>query len=110
VAATVAGLHLRTWFHALPRRDHPVAASFGLSGRGSRPHAKERVPVPALPVHRTRSQVSGLPRALIRPLIQLGFLTEVGSNFKIPILYRAGLEITQGKAAGVSDTENGGDD
>jgi hypothetical protein len=39
----------------------------------------------------------------IRPLIHLGFLGEVGSNYKVPILYRYGLEITQGKAAGVTD-------
>jgi len=38
----------------------------------------------------------------IKPLLHLGFLGEVGSNYKVPILYRSGLEITQGKAAGVS--------
>ena len=38
----------------------------------------------------------------VRPLLHLGFLGEVGSNYKVPILYRSGLEITQGKAAGVT--------
>jgi hypothetical protein len=38
----------------------------------------------------------------IRPLLHLGFLAEVGSNYKVPLLYRSGLEITQGKAAGVT--------
>jgi hypothetical protein len=28
----------------------------------------------------------------------LGFLEPTGSNFKIPMLYRSGLNITQGKA------------
>ena len=34
----------------------------------------------------------------IRPLVDLGFLESVGENYKIPMLYRDGLEITQGKA------------
>jgi hypothetical protein len=34
----------------------------------------------------------------IRILKELGFLEPVGSTFKIPMLYRAGLNITQGKA------------
>lgn len=33
-----------------------------------------------------------------KPLVDLGFLEEVGSTYKIPMLYRDGLEITQGKA------------
>jgi len=55
----MAGLHLRTWFHALPRPAHPGAASVWKP-----PHAKERVPVPAQPGHRTRSPKDGLPRVL----------------------------------------------
>jgi hypothetical protein len=35
---------------------------------------------------------------MAKPLIELGFLEEVAGNFKIPMLYRGGLEITQGKA------------
>jgi hypothetical protein len=31
-------------------------------------------------------------------LQQLGFLEAIGSNYKIPMIYRSGLEITQGKA------------
>ncbi len=37
-------------------------------------------------------------KALLKPLTEIGFLEPVGSNFKIPMLYRSGLEITQGKA------------
>jgi len=32
----------------------------------------------------------------VRPLVELGFL-QAGSTFKVPMLYRAGLKITQGK-------------
>jgi hypothetical protein len=38
-----------------------------------------------------------------RLLQQIGFLEPAGHNFKIPILYRAGLGITQGKAVPPSD-------
>ncbi|MEQ1950089.1 P-loop ATPase, Sll1717 family [Mesorhizobium sp. CN2-181] len=34
----------------------------------------------------------------IRRLIELGFLEEIGASYKIPMLYREGLNITQGKA------------
>lgn len=34
----------------------------------------------------------------VRLLQQLGFLEPVGTNYKIPMIYRSGLEITQGKA------------
>lgn len=37
-------------------------------------------------------------RPSIKPLIEIGFLEEIGSSFKIPMIYRGGLEITQGKA------------
>jgi hypothetical protein len=33
-----------------------------------------------------------------KPLIELGFLEEIGEVFKVPMLYRDGLNITQGKA------------
>jgi hypothetical protein len=46
----------------------------------------------------------------IKPLVHLGFLSEVGSNYKVPILYRSGLEITQGKAAGVPSASDEIDD
>jgi len=39
-------------------------------------------------------------------LQQIGFLEPIGVNFKIPMLYRAGLEITQGKAVSASDGSN----
>ena len=45
--------------NAQPRQPHAGAASVWKPS-----HAKERVPVPALPGHRTRSQVSGLPQTL----------------------------------------------
>lgn len=49
-------------------------------------------------------------RNAIKPLIEMGFLEEVGggSSFKVPMLYRDGLAITQGKAfaaANVSDDD-----
>ena len=37
-------------------------------------------------------------KGAVKPLIELGFLEEVGSSFKVPMLYRDGLRITQGKA------------
>lgn len=37
-------------------------------------------------------------RAKIQGLLDLGFLEQFGQNFKIPMLYRDGLKITQGKA------------
>jgi hypothetical protein len=47
-------------------------------------------------------------RTAIKPLIEIGFLEEVGSSFKVPMLYRDGLRITQGKAfeaGGIEDDE-----
>jgi hypothetical protein len=37
-------------------------------------------------------------RTTVKPLVEMGFLEEVGESFKVPMLYRDGLEITQGKA------------
>ena len=37
-------------------------------------------------------------RKEVKPLVELGFLEEIGQNYKIPMLYRDGLDITQGKA------------
>jgi hypothetical protein len=37
-------------------------------------------------------------KSTIAPLIEIGFLEEVGESYKIPMLYREGLSITQGKA------------
>ncbi|HXX71824.1 MAG TPA: hypothetical protein VEI55_05985, partial [Candidatus Acidoferrum sp.] len=55
------------------------------------------------------SELLGLPeqsvRAAIKPLLEIGFLEEVGSSFKVPMLYRDGLNITQGKAFGSGETE-----
>jgi hypothetical protein len=48
------------------------------------------------------AQVLGVPenevRSKIKPLVELGFLEEISDTFKVPMLYRGGLEITQGKA------------
>lgn len=45
-------------------------------------------------------------RSAIKPLAEMGFLEEVGSSYKVPMLYREGLEITQGKAFS-TDNETG---
>lgn len=37
-------------------------------------------------------------RVAIKSLVEIGFLEEVGGNYKIPMLYRNGLGVTQGKA------------
>lgn len=37
-------------------------------------------------------------KAKIKPLIEMGFLEEIGETYKVPMLYREGLGITQGKA------------
>jgi hypothetical protein len=37
-------------------------------------------------------------RSRIKPLLDMGFLEEVGGSYKVPMLYRDGLDITQGKA------------
>jgi Fic family protein len=44
-------------------------------------------------------------RTAIKPLIAMGFLEETGGSFKIPMLYRDGLQITQGKAFGEDEQE-----
>ena len=40
----------------------------------------------------------GNVRNTVKPLLEMGFLEEVGGSFKVPMLYRDGLRITQGKA------------
>ena len=42
------------------------------------------------------SETDAMPR--IRRLVDLGFLEEIGASYKIPMLYREGLNMTQGKA------------
>jgi len=37
-------------------------------------------------------------RNTIKPLLEMGFLEETGNSYKVPMLYRDGLAITQGKA------------
>lgn len=49
----------------------------------------------------------------VRILTELGFLEPVGANFKVPMLYRSGLRITQGKAFAADTqevTEDGDED
>ncbi|WP_348267912.1 P-loop ATPase, Sll1717 family [Edaphobacter sp. DSM 109919] len=45
-------------------------------------------------------------RSTVRPLQHAGFLEEIGSNFKVPSLYREGLEIKQGKAFAMTGAED----
>jgi hypothetical protein len=56
------------------------------------------------------SAILGIPegqvRTAVKPLIDIGFLEEIGVSFKIPMLFRDGLNITQGKAFG----EDGADE
>lgn len=40
---------------------------------------------------------------IITELVAIGFLEKIGSNYKIPMLYRSGLRIIQGKAFGQQD-------
>ncbi|MGH2714210.1 MAG: P-loop ATPase, Sll1717 family [Thermoleophilaceae bacterium] len=37
-------------------------------------------------------------RSAAKPLVEIGFLEQTGETFKVPMLYRGGLSITQGKA------------
>jgi hypothetical protein len=43
--------------------------------------------------------------AVVRFLREIGFLETIGSNFKIPMLYRDGLRVTRGKAFVSEDRE-----
>jgi hypothetical protein len=47
-------------------------------------------------------------RSRVKPLLDMGFLEEVGGSFKVPMLYRDGLQITQGKA--FDEPQTGADD
>lgn len=42
--------------------------------------------------------------SIVSNLKEIGFLEEAGSNFKVPIIYRSGLAITQGKAFKTEDS------
>jgi hypothetical protein len=42
----------------------------------------------------------GTPEDILTELLALGFLEKVGDVFKVPMIYRSGLKITQGKAFG----------
>lgn len=48
-----------------------------------------------------------LVKVTIKPLLEIGFLEETGESFKVPILYREGLNITQGKAFVVEGAPQG---
>lgn len=56
----------------------------------------------------------GLPEEDLAPavyqLVQIGFLEELKSSWKVPMLYRDGLEITQGKAFQATDGEGAAED
>jgi hypothetical protein len=52
-------------------------------------------------------------RNVIKALMEIGFLEQVGSSYKIPMLYRQGLGVTQGKAFPTpsgTEAESGDDD
>jgi hypothetical protein len=40
----------------------------------------------------------GAVRSTIQPLLDIGFLEDIKDTYKVPTLYRDGLNITQGKA------------
>jgi hypothetical protein len=40
----------------------------------------------------------GVIRSTIQPLLDIGFLEDIKDTYKVPTLYREGLNITQGKA------------
>ena len=44
--------------------------------------------------------------SLIQSLVDIGFLEEFGANHKIPMLYRDGLKVRQGKAFSTGDTSD----
>lgn len=45
----------------------------------------------------------------VRQLTEIGFLEELKASWKIPMLYREGLEITQGKAFSINDEPDDGE-
>lgn len=45
----------------------------------------------------------------VKPLVEIGFLEQTGETYKVPMLYRGGLSITQGKAF-APDEEVGDED
>ena len=53
------------------------------------------------------AETLGIEKTLVRtetqPLVDLGFLEQTGDTFKVPMLYRGGLSITQGKAFASDD-------
>lgn len=49
-------------------------------------------------------------RAAAKPLVEIGFLEQTGETFKVPMLYRGGLSITQGKAFAPDEAPSEDDD
>ena len=49
-------------------------------------------------------------RTAVAPLVELGFLEQTGDSVKVPMLYREGLSITQGKAFGSTEADETTDD
>jgi hypothetical protein len=49
-------------------------------------------------------------RLVVRPLLEMGLLEEAGTSFKVPMLYRDGLNMSQGKAFGGAVDEINADD
>ncbi len=40
----------------------------------------------------------------VQSLVDMGFLEEFGTNYKVPMIYRDGLKIKQGKAFATAET------
>jgi hypothetical protein len=49
-------------------------------------------------------------RVTIKPLLELGFIEQTGTTYKVPMLYRGGLGITQGKAFAPDDESESEDE
>lgn len=54
----------------------------------------------------TLRKLLGLDALNVRVLVELGFLEDLKGTYKVPMLYRDGLSITQGKAFSSSATED----
>jgi hypothetical protein len=58
-------------------------------------------------ISKTLGLEGGQTARAVRVLRELGFVEQVGATYKVPMLYRSGLNITQGKAfAAVDDAED----
>lgn len=49
-------------------------------------------------------------KQIIKILLEIGFLEPIGESYKVPMLYRDGLGITQGKAFATPNPRNDDDE